>query len=184
MFRIPESALILSFITHFFIGSESKQKITQNAGEFIPKSKKTAHYLLLLKWLCIYITNQTQFVSPNGYYSKINVLNFGVPQGFLVGPMLNLIYLNNFSHDTETTVPIFFADDTNLLTSNKDLRRLVENVNNDLKQYLTLFHPGDHINNSCSASVAHLSFFHSYLVCCFVYLIVCTHKYKMLESPS
>lgn len=52
------------------------------------------------KWLCNFITNKTQYVSLKGFNSKRNVLNFGVPQGSILGLILFLIDIN--ANVTET----------------------------------------------------------------------------------
>ena len=72
-------------------------------------------------WFNSYLTNRVQFVSINGFNSTEEVMKFGVPQGSVLGPLLFLIYINDF------------ADDTNLLIKSKSLKQLQKHLNLDLR---------------------------------------------------
>ena len=66
-------------------------------------------------WFNSYLKNRKQYVSINGYESKIANINFGVPQGSVLGPLLFLIYINDLNKTIKYSKTRHFADDTNLL---------------------------------------------------------------------
>ena len=65
----------------------------------------------LLCWLKSYLHNRTHSVVINNFSSKTRTMNAGCPQGLVVGPLLALIYLNDWEGSTENEL-FFFADDT------------------------------------------------------------------------
>ena len=58
----------------------------------------------------------------------------GVPQGFVLGPLLFFIYVNDIAKSSQILSFILFADDTNLFFSRKDLETLYKTMNQELKQ--------------------------------------------------
>ena len=60
--------------------------------------EKLEHYGIrgpVLKWLKSYLSNRSQFVSTNGTDSSTLVLEHGVPQGSILGPLIFIIYINH-----------------------------------------------------------------------------------------
>ena len=85
------------------------------------------------QWFSSYLHNRRQFVTINGFESSLKTIRFGVPQGSVLGPLLFLIYINDFNHSVKNSMVHHFADDTNLLYANKSIKVLCKKVNYDLK---------------------------------------------------
>ena len=66
-------------------------------------------------WLRSYLTNRKQLVSINGFNSKELSMEFGVPQGSVLGPLLFLVYINGIHATLKYSTTRLFADDTSLL---------------------------------------------------------------------
>jgi hypothetical protein len=56
----------------------------------------------------------------------------GVPQGSVLGPLLFLLYINDFSNSATSLDFHLFADDSNLFYSNRNLEVLERNLNEQL----------------------------------------------------
>lgn len=61
-----------------------------------------------------YLENRKQYVSFNDINSDNKLINAGVPQGSILGPLLFLIFINDISHATSCFRPVIYADDTTL----------------------------------------------------------------------
>ena len=72
-------------------------------------------------------------VTINGKHSKTLPITCGVPQGSILGPLLFLIYINDMHLAVKNSILHHFADDTNLLYSNKSIKVLRKKVNIDLE---------------------------------------------------
>ena len=66
--------------------------------------------------------------------SESKLISCEVPQGSILGPLLFLFYIKDIIRSSDLLQFIIFADDTNLLMSNIDLKTLISNVNNELRK--------------------------------------------------
>ena len=80
-----------------------------------------------------YIDNQKQFVSVNNINFDILSIEYGVPQGSVLGLLLFLIYFNDLNNTADFPDVHYFADDTNVLYSSKSLKYINRKINFDLK---------------------------------------------------
>ena len=83
-------------------------------------------------WFKSYLSNHHQYVSINGYESGLAAINCGVHQGSVLGPLLLLLYINDLNQAIKSCKVHPFADDTNLLSLSKSIKKLNKQVNADL----------------------------------------------------
>ena len=79
-----------------------------------------------------YLSNRKQYVSYNGVTSRFLDVSLGVPQGSILGPLLFIVYINDFVKSTSTLTSYLFADDTTVLHSDRDFINLTSMVNSEL----------------------------------------------------
>lgn len=92
-----------------------------------------------LKWFESYLTDRTQCCFTSGCLSSFKKIKCGVPQGSILGPLLFLIYINDLPHCVQHSKPRMYADDTNITTSGRSLKTVIQLTNKDLsniKQWL------------------------------------------------
>jgi hypothetical protein len=73
-----------------------------------------------------------QFVSVGNVKSNLNEVECGVPQGSVLGPLLFLIYINDFNSSSDLLDFHLFADDSNLFYSDNKLLSLELHLNQQL----------------------------------------------------
>ena len=69
------------------------------------------------QWFCSYLSNRKQFVSLGSIKSEERLVTCGVPQGSVLGPLLFLLHINDFSNSATNIDFHLFADDSNLFCS-------------------------------------------------------------------
>ena len=87
-----------------------------------------------LKWFTSYLTGCTQQVKYAGILSTTTLeVTRGVPQGSNLGPLLFLIYVNDFKNCLNDSDSLMFADDTSIFLQNKDIKELFDAGNKELQ---------------------------------------------------
>ena len=84
-------------------------------------------------WFSSYLRNRSQYVSINGFNSKLEHIHWGVPQGSIVRSLLSFTYVNDLNCAIRCCLVHHFADDTNLLNYINSVKRMNKQTNQDLK---------------------------------------------------
>ena len=64
--------------------------------------------------------------------SETKQITHGVPQGSILGPLLFILYVNDFSRASGLLFSIVFADDTTVLIEGHEYHKLIETPNEEL----------------------------------------------------
>ena len=96
---------------------------------------KLSHYGirdLALNWFKSYIEHRGHFLKIEDFTSCVKETEYGVPQGSILGPILFILYINDFSkcHEADS---FLYADDATVVTSDKNIESLREKTNTVLQ---------------------------------------------------
>ena len=84
-------------------------------------------------WFKSYLIGRSQQVDYNSHISNIRTISSSVPQGSILGPLLFIIYVNDFPNCLKFSSNLSFADDTTVILSAKNSNLLVQKGNKELK---------------------------------------------------
>ena len=76
-------------------------------------------------------------VTYNGIPSSTKLIQCGVPQWSILGPLLFLLYINDLPNVCKSADPIVSADDTNLFINGSNLIDLQTEINSELLEIST-----------------------------------------------
>ena len=74
-----------------------------------------------IDWFGSYFKKQNNFVTPEKNLLETGILNWGVPQGSILGPILFLLYVNDMKATLKNCEFRLYADDTYILYSHQNI---------------------------------------------------------------
>ena len=90
------------------------------------------------QWFRSYLSSRKQYVNIDGVDSDLLVIDKGVPQGSVLGPILFLMYINDLPGCSLLKI-LLFADDTTLFASADTIQELTQFVNVEFQKVVSFF---------------------------------------------
>ena len=84
------------------------------------------------KWFMSYLTDCKQSCTLSGENSSFKIVKCGIPQGSCLGPLLFLIFLNNFPSVLRRATPSMFMDDTSMWVASDSVPELLHLLRNEI----------------------------------------------------
>ena len=85
-------------------------------------------------WFTSFLSNRKQFCSITGQQLGARLVTCGIPQGSCMGPLLFIIYLNDFEKCLEFSKASMYADDTHITLTSSNIDVLLTNANKELRK--------------------------------------------------
>ena len=79
-----------------------------------------------------YLKERSQYVSYGGFESERGLVECGVPQGSVLGPLFFLLYVNDMVNVSDELELVLFADDTNIFCKGRSHAELFSKANRGL----------------------------------------------------
>ena len=91
------------------------------------------------KWFKSYLSVSVQFVEYNNCDSDNKQITHGVPQRSIRGPLLFIIYINDFSEASDLLFSILFAYDISVFIEGTAYSSILKDMNTELEKVDMLF---------------------------------------------
>lgn len=142
---------LMIFTSHLFKNIDARAQTDTIYTDFRKAFDRVDHKILLskisfngirgnlLRWFMSYISNRSQTIVTNGYYSNTYLATSGVPQGSILGPLMFIIYINDICSCFKNCNFLLYADDLKIfkkITSINDCYLLQDDLNR-LSNYCT-----------------------------------------------
>ena len=123
----------------------SKAFVTLNHSILLSKLHYYGIRNTALTLLKSYFTNRKQYCDYKGTSSNMLLIHKGVPQGSILGPLLFILYVNDFYVSSNKFTFLMYADDTTLLSTydtfhtntDTDIATIQRNINEELLRVTT-----------------------------------------------
>ena len=105
---------------------------------------KLKHYCIRGKahdWFSSYLRNRVQYVSIEGKTSSHKDIKHGVPQGSILGPLLFILYINDFPNISNKVKFILYADDANIIITadtEAEVIEIFESLSTDIVKWVNI----------------------------------------------
>ena len=86
-----------------------------------------------LEWFRSYLRSHQEYCSLNGHKSSLIQVTCGIPQGSCLGPLLFILYLNDFESCLKFSKANLYADDTEVSFSSSNPSDVMQNFQAELK---------------------------------------------------
>ena len=86
------------------------------------------------QWFSSYLTRGEQYYQIGGQWSSRKVVKYGIPQGSCLGPLLFILYVNDFAvaQCLVKSSSNMYADDTRVTCSAEDINKLCDDLRTEL----------------------------------------------------
>ena len=88
-------------------------------------------------WIQAYLENRKQYCAANGLNSGTNTVTCGIPQGSCLGPLLFIIYWNDFEKCLIDSKAGLYADDTHITVASNNVENLIQKAQLELSNIST-----------------------------------------------
>ena len=85
-----------------------------------------------LAWFTDYLFNRTQLVEINNAVSDVSAIMSGVPQGSILGPLMFIVFFDDFKDNLVNCDVTQYADDTVIMFAHKDVEIVEKVLNSDM----------------------------------------------------
>ena len=93
----------------------------------------------IFNWFKGYLTNIKQYVNWQDTNSEIETVSCGLPQGFILGPLLFILYVNDLPKVSKKCVSILLTDDTTILFEGNNIHFIGSLLNFELDKLVIWF---------------------------------------------
>ena len=100
-----------------------------------------------LVWFIDYLFGQSQTVATNNVKSNKESVYCEVPQGSILGPLMFIMFYNDFADHLEYCNITTYSDDTVIFMSDKNVSNIETKPNMDLEKISAYFHFNDLVIN-------------------------------------